>query len=72
MLKAWLNQPLVLFSPVVENCDSGREAYLCNHPIYNFKQESFVPAIIGMTSAEGGLYVACKSKSRSTRYILSI
>lgn len=53
---------MILFNPVVENCDSGQETFLCHNPIYDFKQESFVPSMIGSTSAEGGLYVACKSK----------
>ncbi|VVC41624.1 Carboxylesterase type B, conserved site,Carboxylesterase, type B,Alpha/Beta hydrolase fold [Cinara cedri] len=54
-LFTWLKYPAILFSPVVENCKSRQEAFLCHHPIYDFQQESFVPAIIGMNSAEGGL-----------------
>jgi len=43
---------------VVENCNTDQEAFLCHHPIYDFHQESFVPAIVGLNSAEGGLFVA--------------
>jgi len=43
---------------VVENCNTGQEAFLCHHPIYDFHQESFVPAIVGLNAAEGGLIVA--------------
>lgn len=60
MLKAWLSHPCIQFNPVVEDCDSSHEAFLCHHPVYDFKQESFVPAIVGLNSAEGGLFVACK------------
>lgn len=64
LLQTWLNHPCVLFNPVVENCGSsaGHEPFLCRHPIYDFKQESFVPAIVGLNSAEGGLFIACKSR----------
>lgn len=48
----------IVFNPVVENCNSDREAFLCRHPIYDFKQESFVPVIFGFNSGEGGLYAA--------------
>lgn len=49
--------PRILLHPVVENCRSDQESFLCHHPIYDFKQESFVPAIIGMNSEEGGMHV---------------
>ncbi|VVC41623.1 Hypothetical protein CINCED_3A016801 [Cinara cedri] len=52
----WRTFPTILFSPVVERCDSGRQAFLCHHQLYDFRQESFVPAIIGLNSAEGALY----------------
>jgi len=64
MIKAWLSHPCIQFNPVVKNCNSGQEAFLCHHPIYDFKQESFVPAIVGLNSAEGGLFVACKFHDR--------
>ncbi|KAL4097005.1 hypothetical protein QTP88_021850 [Uroleucon formosanum] len=57
-LFTWKNHPLIIFNPVVENCNTGQEAFLCHHPIYDFHQESFVPAIVGLNSAEGGLFVA--------------
>lgn len=60
IFKAWLSHPCIQFNPVVENCNSGQESFLCHHPVYDFKQESFVPAIVGLNSAEGGLFVACK------------
>lgn len=57
-----MQNPAFLFCPVVENCnDRGQEAFLCRHPIYDFHQESFVPAIIGINSAEGGLMATRKS-----------
>lgn len=40
---------------MIENCDSGQEAFLCHNPVYDFKQESFVPVMVGVNSAEGGL-----------------
>ncbi|XP_060878022.1 juvenile hormone esterase-like isoform X1 [Metopolophium dirhodum] len=67
-LYAWLSHPCIQFNPVVENCDSGQEAFLCHHPIYDFKQESFVPAIVGLNSAEGGLFVASLYNSTSLMY----
>ncbi|VVC41625.1 Carboxylesterase type B, conserved site,Carboxylesterase, type B,Carboxylesterase type B [Cinara cedri] len=54
----WINNPSILFPPVVESCNSNQEAFLCNHPITEFKQESNVPTIIGLNSGEGGLFVA--------------
>lgn len=57
-LFTWITYPFILFNPVVENCNSGQEAFLCHHPIFDFHQESFVPAIVGSNSAEGGLFVA--------------
>lgn len=51
--------------PVVENCDGGGEdAFLCNHPVYDLKQESFVPVIIGLNSAEGGMFASRKLNYR--------
>jgi len=43
---------------VVEQCDSNHEAFLCNHPITDFKQKSVVPTMLGLNSGEGGLIVA--------------
>jgi len=54
---------------VVENCNSGQEAFLCHHPIYDFHQESFVPAIVGLNSAEGGLFVAGELKNIANNHI---
>lgn len=48
----------MLFPPVVESCGSNQESFLCNHPITDFKEESVVPTIVGLNSAEGGIYVA--------------
>jgi hypothetical protein len=60
IFKAWFHHPAVLFNPVVENCNSDHNGFLCNHPIYDFKQVSFVPAIFGVNSGEGGMFVSCK------------
>lgn len=59
-IQEWQTYPAVLFSPVLKRCDSGQEAFLCTHHLYRFKQESFVPSIIGLNSAEGEMAVACK------------
>ncbi|XP_060878026.1 esterase FE4-like [Metopolophium dirhodum] len=64
-LFTWIVYPFVLFNPVVENCNTGQEAFLCHHPIYDFHQESFVPAIVGLNSAEGGLFVAAMYNNTS-------
>lgn len=58
ILQEWINHPCILFPPVVEPCDSNQEAFLCKHQITDFKQESFVPTIIGFNSGEGGIFVA--------------
>lgn len=60
MFKEWNIHPSIVFPPVVESCDSTSEGFLCNHPITNFKEESIVPTLIGFTSGEGGVFVACK------------
>jgi len=67
-LFTWINHPSILFSPVVENCNSGQEAFLCHHPIFDFHQESFVPAIVGLNSEEGGLIVASLYNNTSLIY----
>ncbi|XP_050531739.1 juvenile hormone esterase-like isoform X2 [Daktulosphaira vitifoliae] len=54
----WKTHPIILFSPVVEKCDIDNKGFLCHHPLIEFKQESHVPAIIGINSAEGGLFVS--------------
>lgn len=54
------NYPNILFNVVVENCNSSKDAFLCHHPIYDFKQESYVPVIVGMNEAKGGFYVTRK------------
>ncbi|XP_060845477.1 uncharacterized protein LOC132925065 [Rhopalosiphum padi] len=64
----WRSYPTVLFSPVVEQCNSGREAFLCRHQLNEFKQESFVPAIIGLNSAEGGMIVSSLYNDTSIQY----
>lgn len=64
----WRSYPSVLFSPVVEQCDSGREAFLCSHQLNVLKQESFVPAIIGLNSAEGGMIVSSLYNDTSIQY----
>ncbi|XP_050531732.1 juvenile hormone esterase-like [Daktulosphaira vitifoliae] len=64
----WNIHPSVLFSPVVESCNSDEEAFLCRHPLVNFKQESHVPVIIGLNSGEGGLYIASLYNSTSPLY----
>lgn len=56
---------VALFTPVAEICDdcddtSNDGAFLCHHPLFRFKQENFVPVIIGMNPAEGGIVVSCK------------
>lgn len=57
-LHVWLNFPIVQFNIVVESCDTGKNnAFICHHPIDNFKQVSFVPTIVGLNSAEGLLFV---------------
>ncbi|XP_050531734.1 esterase FE4-like isoform X2 [Daktulosphaira vitifoliae] len=50
----WKNHPRVVFPPVIEKCDS--DAFICHNPLIDFKQESYVPVIIGLNSAEGCLY----------------
>ncbi|XP_025194181.1 esterase E4-like isoform X1 [Melanaphis sacchari] len=67
-LITWLNHPTVLFNPVVENCNSDQEAFLCHHPILDFHQESFVPAIVGLNSEEGSLFVASLYNNTSLIY----
>ncbi|KAL5242174.1 hypothetical protein ACI65C_009584 [Semiaphis heraclei] len=67
-LREWHSYPTVLFSPVVEQCDSGKAAFLCRHQLKEFKQESFVPAIIGLNSAEGGMIVSSLYNDTSLLY----
>ncbi|XP_050428135.1 esterase E4-like [Adelges cooleyi] len=55
-LRTWNEHPLVLFTPTSEKCNSG--AFLCHNPLVQFQQESDVPVIIGVNSAEGGLLAA--------------
>jgi len=55
-----MNHPCILFPPVVESCGSNREAFLCNNPITDFKQETVVPTIVGFNSGEGGFLAASK------------
>jgi hypothetical protein len=51
---------MVLFLPVVEQCGSGQKSFLCHHQLHSFQQVSFVPAIVGLNSGEGGMDVSCK------------
>jgi len=60
MFQEWVNHPCIIFPPVVESCDSNQESFLCNHPLIGFKQESFVPTIIGLNTGEGGIFVSSK------------
>lgn len=45
------------FMPVVENCDK-KESFLCKYPLRDFKEESAVPILMGMNTAEGGIFAA--------------
>jgi len=45
---------------VVENCAGQKESFLCKYPLLDFKQESKVPVLIGMNSAEGGIFASRK------------
>ncbi|XP_050531754.1 venom carboxylesterase-6-like isoform X2 [Daktulosphaira vitifoliae] len=62
----WVNNPLVTFPPTVENCRS--DAFICVNPLVKFQQESNVPVIIGVNSAEGGLIVAPMYNDSSLLY----
>ncbi|XP_050428100.1 juvenile hormone esterase-like [Adelges cooleyi] len=64
-LFVWKAHPTVLFTPVVERCVPGNNAFICHHPFIEFKQESHVPVIIGLNSAEGGLLAANMFNSTS-------
>lgn len=64
----WIIHPCVIFPPVVESCDSNQESFLCNHPFIGFKQESFVPTIIGLNSGEGGLFASNLFNETSLQY----
>ncbi|XP_025194178.1 venom carboxylesterase-6-like [Melanaphis sacchari] len=64
----WDNHPCIIFPPVVESCDLNQKSFLCNHPLTNFKQESFVPTIIGLNSGEGGIFAASLFNETSLRF----
>ncbi|XP_060847593.1 juvenile hormone esterase-like isoform X1 [Rhopalosiphum padi] len=64
----WVNHPCIIFPPVVESCDLNQESFLCNHPFTDFKQESFVPTIIGLNSDEGGVFAASLFNETSLQY----
>lgn len=49
----------MLFAPVSEQCGLGHKSFICHPQFYEFKQESFVPTVIGFNSAEGGA-LSCK------------
>lgn len=40
--------------------------------MYDFKQESHVPAVVGINAAEGGMHVACESNKLIITYKLYI
>jgi len=47
--------------PVAENCNNKKkESFLCKYPLLDFKQISKVPVLMGMNSAEGGLFASRK------------
>lgn len=71
-MKEWDIYPSVTFAAVVENCHEKKDSFLCHHPLQYFKQESLVPTIIGMNSAEGGLFASRKYKSSRKSKILFI
>ncbi|XP_050430240.1 juvenile hormone esterase-like [Adelges cooleyi] len=63
----WDIHPCIVFNPVVESCNSD-EAFLCRHPLTDFKQESHVPTIIGINSGEGGIFISSWYNSTSLMY----
>lgn len=44
--------------PVPENCHNKTGSFLCQYPLHGFTQETNVPILMGMTSGEGGIFVA--------------
>lgn len=46
--------------PVAENCNKKKESFLCKYPLLDFEEISEVPVLIGMNSAEGGLFASSK------------
>ncbi|XP_050443567.1 uncharacterized protein LOC126847405 [Adelges cooleyi] len=60
--------PTTVFTPVSERCDSDGNAFLCRHQMLDFKQESFVPVLMGYNSGEGGMIAADIYNETSVMY----
>lgn len=59
ILKEWRDYyPSMVILPVVEKCE--KSSFLCSYPLKNFEQESKVPVLIGMNTAEGGIFASRK------------
>ncbi|XP_050531743.1 juvenile hormone esterase-like isoform X2 [Daktulosphaira vitifoliae] len=64
----FLHYPIA-FKPVVEkNCNINKNAFLCRHQFNDFYQESFVPVIIGINSAEGAMITSYLYNETSVLY----
>jgi len=59
-LQEWRIYPIINFMPVAENCNSQKQSFLCNYPLLDFNQISKVPVLMGMNTAEGGLFASRK------------
>jgi len=60
ILQEWRIYPIINFMPVAESCDRKKESFLCKYPLLDFKQISKVPVLMGMNTAEGGLFASRK------------
>lgn len=68
MIQEWEVHPSVIFAAVVEKCHGKKDSFLCNYPLKYYKQESLVPIIIGMNTAEGGLFASRKLNHETTHF----
>ncbi|VVC41619.1 Hypothetical protein CINCED_3A013561 [Cinara cedri] len=57
---------VITFNPVVENCEN-KKGFLCHYPLLDFKQESNVPILMGLNTAEGGL-IASRMYDESCKF----